>query len=290
MDDNNGRIAECNEFTIIPSHYIPRDKINEEHILTIIGTRNRHKRDKIQDEMRKCKEMKSKFSVFARKVIMNGYITAAKGMGWTLGGQDLTSFSNFKKYIESSKWDEKLQKNLHYLQYKRFKIDIRLHRWDYRLSDEFCSANKIKFEHHVAHEQGNDEQIKTATNRSCFVILATAIKNDYNKKLRKICMMAHGECIKERQDGSIEREETSTKRHFHWNEKYVCKVSPENKNKSGNCENVEYWKREAETLKQQVSELKQKLSDKDEDEGYDFDDVFVSFKCLAHSAIYSIFF
>ena len=61
--------------------------------------------------------------------------------------------------------------------------------------------------------------------RSCFVI--TAIKNDYNKKLRKFCMGTHGECIKERQDITVDKEGDGPQRHFDWKDKYVCKISPE---------------------------------------------------------------
>ena len=103
MDNSDVHTTETNECTVIPRHYIPRAKINEEHILTIIGTRNRHKQEKIQDEIRKCREMNRKFSNFARKEILNEYVAAAKGLGWTLAGQDLTNFSHLKKYIESSK-------------------------------------------------------------------------------------------------------------------------------------------------------------------------------------------
>ena len=55
----------------------------------------------IQDEIRRCIDMKRKISNFARKVILNEYVTAAKGLGWTLAGQDLTNFSHFKKYAQT---------------------------------------------------------------------------------------------------------------------------------------------------------------------------------------------
>ena len=185
--------------TLFRKDYIPRDKINEGHILTIIGNRYRHNPEKIQTEMHKCQQMKSKFMTYARKIILNGYIQCAKDLGWKVNGQDLTTLSNFKSYISLLEWNNKTEKELHFLQYKRFKKDIKLYRWDYKLSDDFCRENNIRFHTEekkdttVESNEGGKKQM-----RSCFVILATSIKNDYNKKIRLFYENAHGKCIKER--------------------------------------------------------------------------------------------
>ena len=110
--------------------------------------------------------------------------------------------------------------------------------------------------------------------RSCFGI--TAIKNDYNKKLRKFCMGTHGECIKERQDITVDKEGDGPQRHFDWKDKYLCKISPEKNNTSKNSESAEYWKQEAEKLKEEVSELKQQINDISEKDDLNFEDLFVS--------------
>ena len=89
--------------------------------------------------------MKSKFLNYARNVILGEYMECAKRLGWKMGGQDLISLSHLKTYISTSTWNEQLQKDLHLLQYKRFKIDIQLHCWDYKLSDRFCEMNNTRF-------------------------------------------------------------------------------------------------------------------------------------------------
>ena len=266
-----------NEYTIIPRHYLPRDGVNEKHVLTIIGSRNQHKKEMIDEEMKKVLSMKRKFNNFARRVILMEYISAAKNLGWTLAGQDLTNFNHLKKYIATSKWDEKLQQDLHFIQYKRFKIDIRLHRWDYSLSNQFCTENKIMFidEEKTGKESNED---KTGVQRSCFAILATAIKNDYNKKLRNVCVKIHGQCIKERQESTCDKNEGTGERYFNWSAKFVCKKSTQNQPTPDPSETVQYWKNQVQELKQEVSELKQKKYEiADINDDLDFDDMFVSF-------------
>ena len=277
MADFHATTLNHEEYTIIPRHYLPRDKVNEKHILTIVGSRNQHKQEMIDEEMKKVVSMKSKFNDFARKVILKEYISAAKNLGWTLAGQDLTNFNHLKKYIASSKWDEKLQQDLHFIQYKRFKIDIRLHRWDNNISRQFCTENKIKFIDEQRTEEGNDED-KTGALRSCFAILATAIKNDYNKKLRNVCVQIHGQCIKERQDSTCEKQDGTGERYFNWSAKFVCKKSTQVQPTPHPTETLQYWKDQVQELKKEVSELKQKNNDRVEmDDELDFDDMFVSF-------------
>ena len=290
MLDFNGTTTQDEEYTIIPRHYLPRDGVNEKHILTIIGSRNQHKQDIIDHEMKKVMSMKRKFNNFARKMILMEYISAAKNLGWTLAGQDLTNFNHLKKYIATSKWDEKLQHDLHFIQYKRFKIDIRLHRWDYTLCNQFCTENKIKF---IDEEntEGSCHEEKTGVQRSCFAILATAIKNDYNKKIRNVCVQIHGQCIKERQESMCGENVGNGERYFNWSNKFVCKKTTSKKHTPDPTETVEYWKDQVQELKQEVSELKQKNSDMAEmNDDFDFDDMFVSFRdlfCTCH--IFSIF-
>ena len=103
MADLHATTINHEEYTIIPRHYLPRDRVDEKHILTIVGSRNQHKQEMIDEEMKKVVSMKSKFNSFARKVILKEYISAAKNLGWTLAGQDLTNFNYLKKYIATSK-------------------------------------------------------------------------------------------------------------------------------------------------------------------------------------------
>ena len=231
----------------------------------------------IQEEMRKCHDMKRKFCTFARKLIFSEYVTAAKSVGWTLAGQDLTNFSHFKKFIATSKWDEDFMKNLHFIQYKRFKIDIRLHRWDYKLSDEFCKIHNIKFQEEPMNWKDDNEERKKEQTRSCFVIVATAIKNDYNKKIRNICMETHGKCIKERQDNYNDKGKPAVVRHFEWSDKFVHTketkiIDPPDKTKT-----IEFWQDKVNELKNEISVLKQENKDLSNEKDFSFDDMFVSF-------------
>ena len=59
----------CNEYTVIRKDYIPRDKVNEIQILSLIGARYKHKHGKIQEEMFKCQQMKSKFLNLHKKSV-----------------------------------------------------------------------------------------------------------------------------------------------------------------------------------------------------------------------------
>ena len=180
---SNGDIVQRTNkgITFIPKDYLPRDKVNESHIVSIIGSRYRHSPDKIKSEIVKCQQMKSQFLDYARKDILKGYIECTKSLGWKVGEQDLTSFALIKKYIASSIWDEKLQRDIHFLQYKQFKVDIRYHRWDYKLSDDFCKYNKIAFIDEAIPQNDLQTNGKKEQMRPCFVVIATNIKNDYNK-------------------------------------------------------------------------------------------------------------
>ena len=66
MRTNVITIAVNNGITFISKDCPPRDKVNERHILSIIGSRYKHSPDKIQSEIMTCQEMKSKFLNYAR--------------------------------------------------------------------------------------------------------------------------------------------------------------------------------------------------------------------------------
>ena len=268
-----------NGITYIPKDYLPRDKVNESHIVSIIGSRYKHRPDKVKSEIVKCQQMKNQFLDYARKDILKGYFECTKSLGWKVAGQDLTSFALIKKYIASCTWDEKLQKDLHFLQYKRFKVDIRYHRWDYKLSDDFCKYHKIEFLDESMSQNDLQRDGKKEQLRPCFVVIATNVKNDYNKKLRSMCEDIHGACIKERKDNIDDKlENNKITRHFHWNEGFVCTKPVRKGQVVDDKETIENLKKEVARLKNEISELKQKENDFDTMDIGDinFDELFVS--------------
>jgi len=80
----------------------------------------------VELEMGKCQLMKSKFLQFARNEIVKGYVKVVRNQGWTIEGQQITKKSHVYQYIQINKCDNKLRKELHFLQYKMFKVDALL--------------------------------------------------------------------------------------------------------------------------------------------------------------------
>jgi len=218
--------------TYIRKDYLPRDKITDSHILSIIGTSYKHAKDRIKNERHLCQSMKSDFLCFARKRILNGYFEAANTMRWNVGGQPITAMKDLKSYIASQKWNEQLQKQLHYLHYKRFKIDQNLYRWDHILSDEYCNTNNIRYlpDHELSLLINGKTRVKKM--RPCFPILAVSTKSDINKKIREMCLESHNACVKERAENTnklgANLQKKTRRTHYNWDDGYNHEVERNN--------------------------------------------------------------
>ena len=139
------------------------------------------------------RELKRKFLRFARPKVLAGYVSACFQLGWKIDEQQITNWNEIRKYIQYNDWDDQLQRDLHYLQYRRFKTDPSLYKWDEMLDEEFRRI------HHIDYGEKKRKNM-----RGCFTILAVTIKTDYNKRLRTLCMSRHGKCVKERCDKMLE--------------------------------------------------------------------------------------
>lgn len=259
--EDNADVSPNNKKVIyIRKDYIPRDKITDAHIISIIGSKYKYSKEIINKEKISCQNMKDEFNKFARRKIKSGFIDAVNSMQWNIKGQPITNMQDLKNYIASHKWDEVLQKQLHYLHYKRFKIDMKYCRWDHILSNEFCKFKNIKYfqdkEDTRALIAGKERNKRT---RPCFPILAVAIKSDINCNIRKTCKKIHNACIKERADDIIAFAENDdgnklkSRSHWNWSNSY-------NRNKDqGKEREILQQNDEVRNLKEKVKSLEGKL-------------------------------
>ena len=255
------------QVTYITKDYLPRDKVTKEHIISIIGARSKNDHVMINLEMGKCQLMKSKFLRYSRHEIVQGYVKVAGNMGWKLNGQQITRMAEVYEYIQMHEWNEKLQKELHFLQYKRFKVDALFVRWDKTIAETFCKNHNIMIKDDDATEQSVTEKKRRGITRECFLTLASMVKNDYNKKLRMSCEKAHGASIKERadtaqvKDGKVNR---GVIRHFAYTDDFVRRVKI--------CDDATHEKREIEKLKADNKKLKAEVTSLRQDKSDAFSD------------------
>ena len=268
------------QVTYITKDYLPRDKVTKEHIISIIGTRYTYDTNMVELEMAKCQLMKSKFLRFSRNEIVKGYVKVAGNLGWKLEGQPITKMSHLYEYIQIQKWDEKLRKELHFLQYKRFKVDALFVRWDRTLAEKFCKIHNIVIKDDDGIERSEIEDKRRGITRECFLSLATMIKNDYNKKLRIVCEKVHGGSIKERADTAQVKDgkaSTGGTRHFAFHEDFVRIVNKCDDTSTVVIKEIEKLKEDNRRLKEEVASLRQDRSDKFSDFVFDeMDDFTVS--------------
>ena len=94
-----------------------------------------------------------------------------------------------------------------------------------------------------------------------------------------MCEEIHGACIKERKDHIDEKSDhNKITRHFHWNNNFVYTKPFKEKTVLEDKDTIEYWKKEVDRLKNEISELKQKENDFDtvDIEDINFEELFVS--------------
>ena len=116
-------LPENNNVHKIPLDYLPRDKINEEHVTRVYGVNEKYNKEAIDQHIREMTNLKHTFKHRARVFIEGGYLTAAQMLGWKhYDGQMLMNKNHLYAYIKLSKKDESdLQSDLYHLTYDRFK-------------------------------------------------------------------------------------------------------------------------------------------------------------------------
>ena len=67
--------------TTIKRNYLPRDVVNEKHVIQVFKNYE-YKRDLIEQEIKKMKTLKRSFKQSARNVIEKSYVEAANDLGW----------------------------------------------------------------------------------------------------------------------------------------------------------------------------------------------------------------
>ena len=249
-----------NETRWIPWDYIPRDKITTEHVVRILGKKrlkqsnigkemsnNRLKHSNIGKEMNEIKALKDSFLSFARPKVLSGYVDATVQLGWTInGGQNITNWDGIKEFIKTSIWSEQFEHDLHYLQYRRFKVKPEFYNWDGRLDAEFRKSHNIQY-----------YGIRKAKSRGCLTTLATSIKTDYNQRIRRLCSQVHERFLKERQDNHCGRR--ARVKDYKFNPTFVRNYEPviEDNGHDQKMEEIEELKRHLEELKKENASLKQ---------------------------------
>lgn len=66
--------------TTIKRNYLPRDVVNEKHVVQVFKN-YKYKRDMIEQEIKKMKTLKRSFKQSARNVIEKSYVEAANDLG-----------------------------------------------------------------------------------------------------------------------------------------------------------------------------------------------------------------
>lgn len=181
--------------------YLPRDKIDDKHVISVMGHRIKHKKQQIVVEQEKMESLKKEFLTFARPKVIQGFVSAAQHCSWKVGGQHVSTFNDIRAYISQNKWTENIQKDIHYISYLRFVSDPRLNKWDESIDHEFRTLHNIRYmkaDEDQENMDNNTASPEVTKVRGCFTILAVSLKTDYNKRIRKICKLAHGCVIKQR--------------------------------------------------------------------------------------------
>ena len=104
--------------------------------------------------------------------MLAGYVSTCVQLGWKIDEQQITNWNEIRKYIQYNDWNHKLQRDLHYSQYRRFKTDASLYKWDEMLDEEFRRI------HHIDYGEKKRKMM-----RGYFTILAVNIKTDYNESV-----------------------------------------------------------------------------------------------------------
>ena len=194
--------------------YLPRDKIDDKHIISVIGHRIKFKKALIEIEKKKMNTLKRNFLNYARPKVIQGYVSAAQHCCWKVKGQDVSNFNDVRAYISQNPWDEDLQRDIHYISYLRFTNDPYLYKWDEKLDNNFREENNIEYvKANDRKENGtNIDPTEISNTRGCFTILAVSLKTDYNKRLRTVCEKIHGSVVKQRRSKKNDKEKEIRRR------------------------------------------------------------------------------
>ena len=167
----NESSQEKKEIHKIPIDYLPRDKINQQHI-TCVFPEVKYKHDEINKHMQNMTNLKENFKQVARNKIECGYLDFAHKLGWRRpDGQPLINKKQFFSYIKTSEKDElDFQRDLYYLTYDRFKKGE---------NDEIVNfVEQFMIDNNM--EYYNQEKKMIGKRRAVLSLL-----HDINKKIRK---------------------------------------------------------------------------------------------------------
>ena len=177
--------------TTIKRNYLPRDVVNEKHVIQVFKNYE-YKRDLIEQEIKKMKTLKRSFKQSARNVIEKSYVEAANDLGWCRADkQKILNKGQMFGFIKSNNMEEmNLMRDLWDLQYERFR------RYDGELIKSFVT--KYMDDNNIVYEENLDGNRKTGS--GCMEVIATAIKTDINKQIRGITKERYKWVVKERHE------------------------------------------------------------------------------------------
>ena len=177
--------------TTIKRNYLPRDVVNEKHVIQVFKNYE-YKPIMIQQEIQKMRTLKSSFKQSARGVIEKSYVEAANDLGWCRADkQKILNKGQMFGFIKSTNMEEmSLMRDLWELQYERFR------KYDGELIKSFVS--KYMDDNKIVYEQDFDGNRKTGS--GCMEVIATSIKTDINKQIRGITKERYKWVIKERHE------------------------------------------------------------------------------------------
>jgi len=124
---------------------LPRDKIDDKHIVSVFGPRIQHRKTFIEIHKHKMEILKKNFLSFARPKVIQGYVSAAQHCCWKVNDQDVSNFNDVRAYITQNPWNEDLQIDIHYISYLHFTSDPYLYKWDEKLDNNFREVNNIRY-------------------------------------------------------------------------------------------------------------------------------------------------
>ena len=177
--------------TTIKRNYLPRDVVNEKHVIQVFKNYE-YKRDLIEQEIKKMKTLKRSFKQSARNVIEKSYVEAANDLGWCRADkQKILNKGQMFGFIKSNNMEEmNLMRDLWDLQYERFR------KYDGELIKSFVT--KYMDDNNIVYEENLDGNRKTGS--GCMEVIATAIKTDINKQIRGITKERYKWVVKERHE------------------------------------------------------------------------------------------
>ena len=244
----------------IPIDYLPRDKINTEHINRVFPEL-RYKHEEISKHMHSMTNLKNTFKQVARNKIESGYLDTAHQLGWRHDdGQVLMNKNHLFSYIKFSiKNESDLQRDLYHLTYDRFKKGG---------NDEIVKfVEQFMIDQNIEYYNQEKKKKNDRKKKGCFESIAFAIKTDINKKIRKYTSKFHKWYIRERKLTGEQKKRYNTEEERYQDSIVYCLDHPKNNQTVGFCfpripvdetmeEQNERLRKEIETLRKEGFQLR----------------------------------